>query len=298
MKLGVFTPVFGGLDVRRDAGEGAARCGTSRRSSSARACWPGHDHLGPRRRCSTSAGAASDYRQMVEDAGLTISALSCHGNPLHPDPAIAATADDVFRRTVRLAEQLQVPVGGHVLGLPRRRRRRAASQLGHDAWPPEFLDVLDWQWEKKAIPYWRDAARFAGDHGVKVAHRGPSRLSRLQRRDRAAAAGGSRGSRSASTSTRAICSGRAWTCPAAIRALGDAIFHVHAKDLAFDRSNRAVNGVIDAKSYTPHGRAVLAVSQRRLGPRRAGVEADRQRAAARRLRLRDQHRARGRAGVG
>ena len=38
--------------------------------------------------------------------------------------------------------------------------------------------------------------------------------------------------------------------PTAIRALGKAIFHVHAKDLAFDAANRAVNGVIDAKSYT------------------------------------------------
>jgi len=37
--------------------------------------------------------------------------------------------------------------------------------------------------------------------------------------------------------------------PAAIRALGDAIFHVHAKDLAFDRQNTAVNGVLDTKSY-------------------------------------------------
>ena len=37
--------------------------------------------------------------------------------------------------------------------------------------------------------------------------------------------------------------------PAAIRSLGDCIFHVHAKDLAFDRQNVAVNGVLDAKSY-------------------------------------------------
>jgi sugar phosphate isomerase/epimerase len=38
--------------------------------------------------------------------------------------------------------------------------------------------------------------------------------------------------------------------PAAIRALGDAIFHVHAKELAFDAANRAENGVPDAKSYS------------------------------------------------
>ena len=36
-------------------------------------------------------------------------------------------------------------------------------------WPPEFLEVLDWQWEQKAIPYWTKTAAFARDHGVKVA---------------------------------------------------------------------------------------------------------------------------------
>jgi sugar phosphate isomerase/epimerase len=37
--------------------------------------------------------------------------------------------------------------------------------------------------------------------------------------------------------------------PAAIRALGSCVFHVHAKDLAFDRDNVMVNGVLDVKSY-------------------------------------------------
>jgi sugar phosphate isomerase/epimerase len=37
--------------------------------------------------------------------------------------------------------------------------------------------------------------------------------------------------------------------PTAIRALGDSIFHVHAKDVAIDTQNVALNGVIDAKSY-------------------------------------------------
>ena len=35
--------------------------------------------------------------------------------------------------------------------------------------------MLEWQWEKKAIPYWTGAARFANDHGVKIVlepHRG------------------------------------------------------------------------------------------------------------------------------
>jgi sugar phosphate isomerase/epimerase len=115
-------------------------------------------------------------------------------------------------------------------------------------WPPEFLDVLEWQWEKKAIPYWREAGRFAADHGVKVAleaHPGfivynVESLLRLR-----AEAGTNIG-------INFDPSHLFWQgvdVPAAIRALGDAIFHVHAKDVALDRHNVAVNGVIDTKTY-------------------------------------------------
>ena len=34
-----------------------------------------------------------------------------------------------------------------------------------------------------------------------------------------------------------------------IRALGDAIFHFHAKDTRIDKYNTAVNGVLDTKHY-------------------------------------------------
>ena len=167
MKLGVFTPVFGGLDVdamlarvRELRHVQAVELGTG--------CWPGHDHL-DLTALLDNAGAAGDYRRKVEDAGLTISALSCHGNPLHPDAALAARADDVFRRTVRLAEQLQVPVVVTFSGCPGDRDGARYPNWVTTAWPPECLELLDWQWEKKALPYWRVAGRFAGDHGIKVA---------------------------------------------------------------------------------------------------------------------------------
>ena len=35
-----------------------------------------------------------------------------------------------------------------------------------------------------------------------------------------------------------------------VRALGDAIFHVHAKDTWLDEPNIALNGVLDTKPYT------------------------------------------------
>ena len=38
--------------------------------------------------------------------------------------------------------------------------------------------------------------------------------------------------------------------PSAIRAIGPAIYHFHAKDSALDPQNVALNGVIDGKPYT------------------------------------------------
>jgi sugar phosphate isomerase/epimerase len=73
-------------------------------------------------------------------------------------------------------------------------------------------------------------------------------IPRLQRRDNAEAACGGRPNLGINFDPSHLY----WQgvdIPAAIRALGDSIFHVHAKDLAFDRQNVAINGVLDVKSY-------------------------------------------------
>ena len=108
MKLGLFTPVFGKLDVKAMLAKVRA-LGKVQAIELGTGGWPGHDHLDvdallDNKKCT------ADYRKMIDDAGLTISALSCHGNPIQPDRATASMYDDVFRKTVRLAEQLDVPV--------------------------------------------------------------------------------------------------------------------------------------------------------------------------------------------
>src|SRR5580704_12525873 len=54
--------------------------------------------------------ALEEFKKLLEDNGVTISALSCHGNALHPSRAIAEPHRDVSRKTVLLAERLSVPV--------------------------------------------------------------------------------------------------------------------------------------------------------------------------------------------
>ena len=235
MKLGLFTPVFGKLSTN----EMLAKVKALKRVQALElgtGGWPGSDHLdldalvNDQRR-------ADEYRARIADAGLTISALSCHGNPLHPDPKIAHGYDDVFRKTVCLAKRLEVPVVVTFSGCPGDSEDAKHPNWVTTPWPPEFLDVVEWQWEKKTIPYWREAALEA--HPGFIVYNVETAL-RLR-----AAAGKNIG-------VNFDPSHLFWQgvdVPSAIRALGEAIFHVHAKDVALDRQNVAVNGVIDAKTY-------------------------------------------------
>jgi sugar phosphate isomerase/epimerase len=246
MKLGLFTPVFGKLSTLEMLAKVQA-LGKVRAVELGTGGWPGADHI-DLAGLMADQSAALKYRQMISDAGLTISALSCHGNPLHPDPKTAKEYDDVFRKTVCLAKRMEVPVVVTFAGCPGDSDDAKHPNWVTAPWPPEFLEVLDWQWEKKAIPYWTETAKFAADNGVKVAleaHPGfivynVETMLRLR-----AACGTNLG-------VNFDPSHFFWQgvdVPAAIRALGDAIFHVHAKDVALDPHNIAINGVIDTKTY-------------------------------------------------
>ena len=246
MKLGLFTPVLGKLNVKDMLAKvqalqkvQAIELGTGG--------WPGKDHLDVDALVDNKP-CTLEYRKMVADAGLTISALSCHGNPLHPDRATAKAYDEVFRKSVRLAEQMDVKVVVTFSGCPGDSDEAKHPNWVTQPWPPEFLEILDWQWEKKVIPYWREAAKFAADHGVNVAleaHPGfvVYNVDTAVRLREAVAP---------NLGVNFDPSHFFWQgvdVPAAIRALGDSIFHVHAKDVALDRQNVAVNGVIDTKTY-------------------------------------------------
>ena len=190
-----------------------------------------------------------EFKQKLKDQGFTISALSCHGNPLHPDRAHAKHDQEVSRKTIRLAEKLGVKVVVDFSGCPGDSAGSNWPNWVTFPWPPDYLEILNWQWDKVVAPYWVKQAQFAADHGVKIAiemHPGfvvysPETMLKLR-----SIAGPVIG-------CNYDPSHMFWQGIdpiAAIRVLGDSIFHVHAKDTQIYERNLPLTGVLDTKSYT------------------------------------------------
>jgi sugar phosphate isomerase/epimerase len=196
-----------------------------------------------------SQKALKEFKQKLDDNGFTISALSCHGEPLHPNPAIRKANQDVQKKTILLAEKLGVPVVIDFSGCPGESKNAKYPNWVTSPWPPHYQELLKWQWESVAIPFWADRTRFAADHGVKIAlemHPGflvynPETMLKLR-----SACGPNIGANYDP-------SHMFWQGIEpikAIRVLGDSIFHVHAKDTQIYDWNLPKTGVLDMKQYT------------------------------------------------
>jgi sugar phosphate isomerase/epimerase len=247
MKLGVLTvlyqrlPLDEALDKLTALGVEAVELGTGN--------YPGNHHCNPEELLADES-LVHALKKKIADRGLIISALSQHGNPLHPDDAVAQAAHETWRRTVELAERLEVPVVNAFSGCPGDHPGAKYPNWVTCAWPDDFSKVLSWQWEEKVIPYWMNEAEFARSHGVKIAfemHPGfvvynPESLLRLR-----SAAGDAVGANYDPSHLF-------WQGIDIVQSLKDlgtegAIFHVHAKDTRLDDANVRANGVLDTKPY-------------------------------------------------
>lgn len=189
-------------------------------------------------------------KALLDQYGVKICALSTHCNPVHPDARVAAQAQSDFEQTCMLAQKLGVDTVIMFSGCPGDCPESKHPNWVVCPWPDDFLAVLEYQWNEVLIPYWKQAAAFAAGCGVqKIAlemHPGfcvynPETLLRLRR-----AVGDIIGANF--DPSHLIWQG---IDPAeAIRYLGDAIYHFHAKDTKLDRRNTAVNGVLDTKHYS------------------------------------------------
>lgn len=245
MRIGVFTALFQNLSFE-EALDKAVAAGVSAVEIGAGG-YPGTSHC-PTDELLESESQRQEYMKAIHSRGLILSALSVHNNPVHPDAATAKKADEDFRKAVRLASLLEVPVVNTFSGLPAGAPGDSMPNWVTCPWPPHFLEILDYQWNEVTIPYWQGAAKFAEEHNIKVAfemHPGMlvynvETLLKL------------RNAVSPVLGCNFDPSHLFWNGVdpvAAIRKLGKAIFHVHGKDVYVDMLNIAVNGCNDNKPY-------------------------------------------------
>ena len=107
------------------------------------------------------------FKNMLSSRNMFISALSCHGNPLHPDPKIGPVHAESIRQTILLAEKLEVDRIIGFAGCPSGCETDTMQNWVHEPWPEWFPEMLEWQWKERLIPFWKDMAKFARQHKVK-----------------------------------------------------------------------------------------------------------------------------------
>ncbi len=245
MRIGVFTALFQNfpfeeaLDRAVAAGVTAVEIGVGG--------YPGSHHC-PVDELLGSENERRSYMEAINSRELILSALSVHNNPIHPDEETAQKAGDDLTKAIRLAQLLEVPVVNGFSGLPAGSAQDTMPNWVTCPWPPHFLDMLDYQWNEVAIPYWKKMSQFAADHGIQIGfemHPGML-VYNVETMLRLRAEGGP------ALGCNFDPSHLFWNGVdpvAAIRALGDAIVHVHAKDSYVDELNIAANGCNDHKPY-------------------------------------------------
>src|SRR5262249_54377540 len=117
-------------------------------------------------------GDAAMQRKIKDDVarhGLVISALSCHGNPVHPDADLARRHEHAQDVAVRLAPKLGVDVVCTFSGCPGGAPGDRTPNWVTCVWPTEFAEMLEYQWRDVLGPYWQRKCAEARNGGVKIA---------------------------------------------------------------------------------------------------------------------------------
>lgn len=247
MRLGVFTTILSNepfedvVKYFKSQNVGAVELGCGG--------YPGNSHANAEELLNAPEKIAA-MKKLLADNDMIISAFSVHGNPLHPNKDDSAKFHKDSENAVLLAEKFGIDTVITFSGCPGDHEGAKYPNWVTCPWPGDFLDILDYQW-KVLIDYWKKTAEFAKSHGVtKIAlemHPGfcvynPYTLLKLRE-----AVGGEIIGANFDPS-------HLWwqgIDPAkAIKDLGAAIHHFHAKDVRIDKYNTAANGVLDTRHYT------------------------------------------------
>jgi sugar phosphate isomerase/epimerase len=183
------------------------------------------------------------FLAVLEQNGLSLAALNCSGNQLHP--VDGERQSKIVYETVRAAELLGADTIVLMSGLPAGGPNDVRPNWITCAWPLENGEILDWQWNEKLLPYWQKLAAFGKDcgikkfcielHGDQLVYNVPTLLK--LRREIGPIVGANLDP-----------SHLFWMDAdplAAINALGDAVHHVHAKDTAMNKAEQNLTGRLE-----------------------------------------------------
>ncbi|MEN6545204.1 MAG: sugar phosphate isomerase/epimerase [Armatimonadia bacterium] len=201
------------------------------------------------------AKARKAFVDAIESRGLELSALSVHGNPLHPDEKLAAEHHAAFVEAVKLASSIGVKCVNGFSGLPGGAAGDKVPNWVVAPWPEDHGKALEYQWGV-AAKYWKAQAKLLEKADVCMCFEmhpnflvyNPETMVKLRE-----AAGSDR-----------ICANfdpshlfwQGINASDALRWLGEKgkgarayVQHFHAKDSLVDQWNAKVNGVLDTKHY-------------------------------------------------
>ncbi len=192
-----------------------------------------------------SKTARENFLAKLSAHNIKISALNCSGNQLAPGQA-GKRHDSVVRKTIKLATLLGVDRVVLMSGLPAAPGDSYPNWITV-AWPPETTKVLKYQWEKVAIPYWKKLVTYSKQVGINklcIEQHGHQLVYNTETLLMLRDAVGKTVGVNFDPSHMMWMGGEPLS---AIRPLGDAIYHVHAKDTRIDHENRRPNTLLEHK---------------------------------------------------
>ncbi|MCZ7447253.1 sugar phosphate isomerase/epimerase [Agrobacterium rhizogenes] len=186
--------------------------------------------------------AQKSFLKGFADRGLEVISLNANGNPLHPtDP----TQGEGLKDTIRIAGEMGIKTVCTMSGLPAGSANDTMPNWVVSSWPPETQAILRYQWEEKLLPFWDEIVTLAKENGVErialelhgnqCVYNVPSLLKLRQ------AVGPTIGA-------NLDPSHLFWMGAdplIAAEALGDAIYHVHAKDTFLNAPKQAVTSLLE-----------------------------------------------------
>jgi sugar phosphate isomerase/epimerase len=206
----------------------------------------------------SSASAREEYLGRFAQAGITLTGLNVNGNPLNPDPRVGPKHAEDLRRTIEVAAALGVKRVVTMSGLPGGHAGATVANWVVNPWDSQWLDILDYQWQEVAVPFWKDIEARAAGADVKVCiemhpHNlvfNPPTLMRLVEQTNATHVGAEMDP-----------SHLFWQGidpVAAVEYLDDLVFHAAAKDTRINADNVKLFGVLDDRfTRTPADRNPL-----------------------------------------